>query len=105
MNNVVAESSERSIQVFRNSEQLFSNAIYVPGEVLSIVLSDISGQYVIESSVPGSFEEGGCEGRRVTESPASITMPSGGTQDDVLITAGWAFGHSQVMVSQFLYKI
>ena len=97
MNNPVEHSEDRSVQVFRNSEAVGSGSTYLPGETLTVVLSDVTAQFVIETT-GGAFEDGGCEGKRVIESPAKLTMPEDGS-DDVRIWAGWAFGHSTVMIS------
>ena len=97
MNNAVEPSEDRSVQLFRGSESMVSGASYLPGETLTVVLSDVSAQFVIETTA-GAFEEGGCNGRRVISSPAKLTMPSDGSSD-VRIWAGWAFGHSTVMIS------
>ena len=97
MNNPVEHSEDRSVQVFRNSEAVSSGSSYLSGETLTVVLSDVTAQFVIETT-GGAFEDGGCSGRRVIESPAKLTMPEDGS-DDIRIWAGWAFGHSSVMIS------
>ena len=97
MNNFVEQSEDRSVQVFRNSEAISSGASYLPGETLTVVLSDVTAQFVMETT-GGAFDDGGCDGRRVIESPAKLKMPEDGGAD-IRIWAGWAFGHSTVMIS------
>jgi hypothetical protein len=103
MNNRVVSSEDRTVQVFRGDEQLSSGAEYFPGEELSVVLSDVTAQFVFETT-RGEFENGGCNGRRFIESPAKLILPKE-SSDDVRIWAGWAFGHSTVLISSsFMLK-
>lgn len=97
MNNPAANSNDRSIQVFRNSEPIENGATYMPGDKLDILLSEVEGQFVIETT-RGTFEDGGCDGKRSIQSPVVLVLPDDGGED-INIWAGWAYGHSQVLIS------
>lgn len=96
MNNEAGVSTDRALRVFRGDDQLTSDGVFTPGETLRVEISDEKGQFVIETSA-GSFEDGGCDGRRVIVSPANLVLPSGSAE--VALWAGWAYGHSQVLIS------
>lgn len=95
MNEAAIATNERHVRVFRDETELTSSSVYVPSEVLSIQISDSTGQFVLESQ-HAEFVGGGCKHKnRVVKNHASLKMPESGTVN-VTIKAGWAMGHQQV---------
>ena len=102
MGDLAEESGDRTISLLRvhknGTETKVDGLYYEPGEQLVARLDDPSGQFVIESSVKGVIEGGGCEGRRIATNEATLSMPIGNTT--VSVKAGWALGHAQVMITR-----
>ena len=97
-------NTERVIIVTResNSAILNSGDSYVPGEVLSVQLSDTSGEYAFGASL-GTFAGGGCSGSRVSTNTGvagMLTMPASGS-GNVDIAAGWAIQHGIVTITNY----
>lgn len=97
MNAPVIYSDERSIRILRGSEDITRNGEYIPGEELTVQISDVTPQFVIEIS-NGQIVGGGCDGKRIADkSNVVVIMPLSG--QEVLIWAGWATGHSAVSIT------
>lgn len=71
MNAAVITSDERHVRVFLDEEELFSGDFYRPGDQLSIMISDESGEFLFETNTYGEFSAAeneksavGCQGRR-----------------------------------------
>lgn len=96
MNEKAILTNERFVRVFREEEELVSGkTIYVPDEVLTVQISDSTGQFVFESS-HAEFIGGGCKKKnRVNKNHAVLKMPESGTVN-VTIKAGWSMGHQEV---------
>jgi hypothetical protein len=90
MNNMVVESSERLIEVFRDGIEIKSQDKYIPGEKLEIRLKEgrRKGQQVFECSENAKFEQGGCSGTRSSKTP-SILIISETSSDSIEIVAGF----------------
>jgi len=96
MNEAAILTNERQVRVFREDKELPSGAaVYVPKEILTVQISDSTGQFVLESQ-HAEFVGGGCKHKnRVVKNHASLKMPESGTVN-VTIKAGWSMGHQQV---------
>jgi len=96
MNEAAILTNERHVQVFREGTELVSGqAVYVPNEILTVQISDSTGQFVLESQ-HAEFSGGGCKHKnRVVKNHAALKMPESGTVN-VTIKAGWSMGHQQV---------
>jgi hypothetical protein len=103
MNEEVRESDSRVIEVFRENKKLESNRdTFIPGEILTVRISDAGNQYVFEISgnEEAKFAKGGCKGKRIADKPkAQLSLPTSNTHDPVKIVAGWAEGHSTVSLT------
>lgn len=88
--------SSRSITVYRGSAQLQSGDIYVPGESLTVSLSNINGIQFIFQAQNANFNNGKCKGLRSLSNIASLTMPQSGS---ISVWAGWATSYGSVSVS------
>ncbi len=78
MKEVVVESDERHIQIYRGDSLLspsLSHSIYYPKEVLKVSLSSTRGDYIFQVE-NASFINGGCHGLRTCKNQQLITMPS-----------------------------
>jgi hypothetical protein len=98
MNNEAMLDNERYVRVYREGVELKSGALYVPGEVLEVHLSDIKGQYVFEAA-NAKFKSGGCSGRRSTSRGSELAIANEENADIVSIRAGWATGHGTVYIT------
>jgi hypothetical protein len=88
MNNAVVASDERTVKVFRGTEELVSGSIYHHSESLTVSISDTHDQYLYEATGGAKFEKGGCEGKRIADKKQAILkMPLTG-EDDIKIVAG-----------------
>lgn len=88
MNNAVVASDERTVKVFRGTEELVSGSIYHHSESLTVSISDTHDQYLYEATGGAKFEKGGCEGKRIADKKQAILkMPLTG-DDDIKIVAG-----------------
>jgi len=75
MNHEAAMSSERSIEIYRGTQQLKTDDSFIPGEQLTVVLNgEDAGEMVFESNF-GVFEYGGCEDHRSTLSTSTVNIP------------------------------
>lgn len=101
MNADVLESDERVLTVFRENEQLQTNAAFFPGDMLQVKISESKNEYVYEVE-NAEFDGGGCEGTRIANKPiATLLLPIGqAASQPVKIRVGWAEGHSTVKVSK-----
>jgi hypothetical protein len=103
MNEEVRESDSRVIEVFRENKKLESNHdAFIPGEILTVRISDAGNQYVFEvtGNEEAKFVKGGCKGKRIADKPkAQLSLPTSNTHDPVKIVAGWAEGHSTVSLT------
>lgn len=90
MNQAVVLSAERQIKVFRGSTELKSEIDqYIPGEELSVTLTDMGkSQHVFETSPNARFQNGGCEGTRIAKSPALLTVSNEKDNNPLTIVAG-----------------
>ena len=102
MGDLAKESTDRAISLTRvhdnGTETTMKEPYYVPGEKIVARINDTRGQFVIESSVKGVIQEGGCEGRRIATNDATMRMPF----DNLIVSvkAGWALGHAQVVITK-----
>jgi len=95
MNQPAFLSDERRVQLFRSDGTEVLADQYVPLEMLTVRLSDTSGQFVFETS-NAQFVGGGCDGHRIAKDKSFVQMPESGS---VSIMAGWAMGHQQVQLT------
>lgn len=104
MNNEVVVDDTRWIKVYRDNIELNSSSEYVLGETLKVSISNTKNQFIFETTPNGRFINGECDGRRTIADNSLIKMPSAliGSDSDgiVRIWAGWAEGHSEVMVTK-----
>lgn len=96
MNEKAILTNERFVRVFRDDQELVSGkTVYVPSEVLTVQISDSTGQFVLEAS-HAEFVGGGCKKKnRVNKNHAVLKMPESGSVN-VSIKGGWAMGHQEV---------
>lgn len=103
MNAEVTASTDRSVLVYRGDQQLQSGDFYVPGELLTVKISDTKPQYVLEVSGPATAQltGGGCDGTRLAnKAAAELALPTGADAfENVTLHVAWASSHSTVFVS------
>lgn len=103
MNSVVESSSERSIRVFRDDQELKPHDIYKPGEKLLVQLSDEGDQFAFEvrsmNGIDIGFEKGGCNGKRSDKKRSYLNIPEN-AEGQVVVWAGWSRGHSVVTLTE-----
>jgi hypothetical protein len=133
MNHEATMSDERKVEIFRGTEQLKNGDSFVPGEVLTAVLSgEDAGEMVWESNF-GVFEYGGCDDHRSTLSTSTVNIPEDLTdpiefwagkmvyhfESDLLLCfhglvllcfwwlplLGWAFSHNTVWIAEKLILV
>jgi hypothetical protein len=99
MNEAAILTNDRFVRVFRDDKELASHSsVYVPGEILTVQLSDSTGQFVLEGQ-HAEFVGGGCKKKnRMNKNHAALKMPTSGTLN-VTIKAGWSMGHQQVQLT------
>lgn len=104
MNEAAIMTNERSIRVFREDKEVSTGSVYVPNEILTVQISDSTGQFVLEAH-HAEFANGGCKKKsRVVKNHASLKMPESGSIN-VTLKAGWSMGHQQVHLTPvFLLK-
>jgi hypothetical protein len=87
MNEVVVESDERSVEVYRGNKLLKSSDLYYPNEVLKLSLSEVSGDIIFQVE-NATIVGGGCQGTRTSKNMQMIKMPEEGGDAVVRIWAG-----------------
>lgn len=103
MNAEVTASTDRAVLVYRGDQQLRSGDFYVPGELLTVKISDTKPQYVLEVAGPATAQltGGGCDGARLAnKATAELALPTGvDAFENVTLRVAWAASHSTVFVS------
>jgi len=99
MNSKAVRSGDRHIIVYRGITKIQSNETFVAGETLEVTLSDVNDQYVfdVQNAV---FQDGGCSGHRINDKEMAKLLISVDASESIIITAGWALGHSVVYIAE-----
>ena len=99
MNNEAINDNERFIKVYRDNKEIHSGDSYIPGETLTVKLSNNQGQNVFEVQ-NAKFDSGGCSGSRSASRESKLIIDSiNNNNNDVYIKGGWATGHSTVHIT------
>lgn len=100
-------NDERTIIAMRGDTLIESGSTYIPGESITMTLSDDSGQYAAEiSPFPAVFEKGLCKGKRFIKEGGgrgpkkvmTVNIPHNMTSE-VRVWAGWAERHGVVVIT------
>jgi hypothetical protein len=106
MNNAVVASDERTVKVFRGTEELVSGSIYHHSESLTVSISDTHDQYLYEATGGAKFEKGGCEGKRIADKKQAILkMPLTGDEEIVAGTLSADVFHFTLFTFYFAFFI
>eukprot|EP00815_Leptocylindrus_aporus_P002145 CAMPEP_0116067542 /NCGR_PEP_ID=MMETSP0322-20121206/11101_1 /TAXON_ID=163516 /ORGANISM="Leptocylindrus danicus var. apora, Strain B651" /LENGTH=360 /DNA_ID=CAMNT_0003554429 /DNA_START=61 /DNA_END=1140 /DNA_ORIENTATION=+ len=90
---------------YENSDMPYATSTYLANDrvwVRADFNSDSDYQYVLEVSEGGTFENGGCDGRRVSgygNKQESFALTFSGEHETVEIWGGWARGHEAVNIT------
>ena len=74
LNEVIVSSNERTIKIYRDDKEIFSNDTYIPDEILMVTMSDTSGDRLFQTN-GGHFDPGGCDGLRSSRKSTALIMP------------------------------
>jgi hypothetical protein len=103
MNEPVVLSPERTVVVYRGTQEVRINSQYTPGESLTVEISEHNGQTVFETIPGSSFKSGGCNGLRYGALyKATWILPAASSPESrhpAIVWAGWAEGHEQVKIT------